>query len=838
MKKSALGLIGAICFLFSHSVWASDTASADLTLYTHTAELKPILSSFQLAKSTFLPDRFEDLGLSNYKTFNANYNAANCDAYPLSSCPAGTNCQTCPFNAKRFKALSCTAPYILSGGNCVCPAQVSLSNTNDRCTKYCGSTCIAKSCTPTANQTGCTNGTTNCANGCGANTRKCCVACTNKITSKPANSSYTYSSCYDGSSKQIQTGWKCNSGYHQSGTSCIKDCIANTCSGYTLASCPANANCSPCTITATSCATSGTKYKISSCQNGYTISGNTCIKAGIRDCSALQAAFNAASDGDTVSLSADITCTDMTLSATKNIKLNGAGHTLTFVNSAHAMNQSALDFWGNTITDLTINVENYKGYRRIYTTGSIPTTLNNVTVYTKAQLAYNAFLASNPIIISGTTKFIDSGTERSSSILIANSTLTVASNANLQISTKGSEAFVGKTLEVNGILDIKAQSLDQGIYADKITINKTGIININKDTPNITTNGIITDDITVIGELNINSKQNGINSTNTMIIEGNVNINAPNNTCHNINLKNGALNINEESSFKVDSFSQEGGILNIPNARSITINNLNQTGGHATINANSYTGNIYITSGKLVISNSGIIDLKNTLQVKGDAIVNIKSNHLTGIGTSISTSDNAQLNLDIDDGLNNYSQIILTGNSTINVNSQGTNHLLQELQLSDSAKINIKGNVSFESVLTDKGTSQYNYPQINIKCSSPQCVNSTITSGGITMNYGELNIENTHPTGNCLESTTVRTQFPRTIRLKCTNSRFLIKPAVGTMIESPYGLYRAISSAIVSVTLTNALNNDNTGFTKDASQKLTAMPAEFTKIFSEGIFAE
>ena len=111
--------------------------------------------------------------------------------------------------------------------------------------------------------------TYNCSNGCGANTRKRCVACTNKITSKPANSTYTYSSCYDGTTKQIQTGWKCNSGYHQKGSTCEKDCKANSCSGYSLSSCPANGNCSSCTVTNSDCSTGSKKYKITSCKSGY-----------------------------------------------------------------------------------------------------------------------------------------------------------------------------------------------------------------------------------------------------------------------------------------------------------------------------------------------------------------------------------------------------------------------------------------------------------------------------------------------------------------------------------------------------------------------------------------
>ena len=236
--------------------------------YSHTTELKPIPNSFQIAKSTFLPDRFEDLGLSDYDTLGNDYNIGNCDDYPLTSCPAGSLCQACPFNARRYRSYSCKAPYTFVNGKCTCPQGVALSNPNDKCTQYCGNTCIKKSCTPSTNQTDCTNGTQSCDNGCGQNTRQCCVACTNKITSKPANATYTYSDCYDGSNKRIQTGWVCNSGFHQKGSACEKDCNNTPCSGFTLSSCPSGYTCEKCTKTATDCTTSGTYYKLIGCPTG------------------------------------------------------------------------------------------------------------------------------------------------------------------------------------------------------------------------------------------------------------------------------------------------------------------------------------------------------------------------------------------------------------------------------------------------------------------------------------------------------------------------------------------------------------------------------------------
>ena len=302
MMKLFLLTVLSFCSYLGSGIFNNALAS-NVSLHNTPAyiqhELKPIPNSFQLAKATFLPDYAEG-PFSGYK-LDGDYNQkGNCDdedtlytkqncTYPkavvaASSCPFlpgyYTDCKCLP----QFKLTSCKSPYILGGDSCegkyekcVCPATVSLVYANDKCTQYCEGKCIKKSCSPTANQTGCTNGTQSCDDGCGGTSRKCCIPCTNKITSKPENSSYTYSSCTDGNgTKQIQNGWKCNKGYHEKNGECEKDCISNNCSGYPLSSCPTNANCSKCTITATNCSTDGVRYKIDSCNSGYILSGNSC----------------------------------------------------------------------------------------------------------------------------------------------------------------------------------------------------------------------------------------------------------------------------------------------------------------------------------------------------------------------------------------------------------------------------------------------------------------------------------------------------------------------------------------------------------------------------------
>ncbi len=64
----------------------------------------------------------------------------------------------------------------------------------------------------------------------------------------------------------------------------VKKCTENTCSGYTLDECPENGVCDKCTLKNTDCSSSGNKYKLTSCAEGYIVSanGNSCNKSLIQ----------------------------------------------------------------------------------------------------------------------------------------------------------------------------------------------------------------------------------------------------------------------------------------------------------------------------------------------------------------------------------------------------------------------------------------------------------------------------------------------------------------------------------------------------------------------------
>ena len=336
----------AAALLFAQPVFASDwpvlghaplLQDTDSHTYTHILGLEPIPNSYQLAKATFLPDAAESV-FGNRDSLDKDYNTADCadksSLYTTKNCTyprAVVYTSKCPFAPgyykecaclPQFKISSCTSPKILSSptcngkaASCICPASVSLVYTNDRCTQYCDGNCIAKSCTPTASETGCKYGTTSASNNCGG-TRTVCKPCNltpcSGISSKPANSSYTTSSCTDCSgTKTINTGWSCNSGYHQSGSSCVKDCTPATnetgcsygtysCSdgcGGTRTCCSAcskptcsgisskPSNSSYTTASCTDCSGTRTINTGWSCNSGYHQSGSSCVqdKAAVGD---------------------------------------------------------------------------------------------------------------------------------------------------------------------------------------------------------------------------------------------------------------------------------------------------------------------------------------------------------------------------------------------------------------------------------------------------------------------------------------------------------------------------------------------------------------------------
>ena len=112
LKKSFAFFI--LSLLFTYQAQASDFAqypNLDISLSQ--------TDSFQLAKTTFLPDKFEDLGFGGFTDIDHDYNPSECGAYPLSSCPKNATCNSCPSNSSKYKFVSCKTGYSYIGGSCL-----------------------------------------------------------------------------------------------------------------------------------------------------------------------------------------------------------------------------------------------------------------------------------------------------------------------------------------------------------------------------------------------------------------------------------------------------------------------------------------------------------------------------------------------------------------------------------------------------------------------------------------------------------------------------------------------------------------------------------------------
>ena len=196
---------------------------------------------------------------------NVSDKSCDCGCASTNSCGKCTSCKSCP-PSDPCAGVSCGANAYCSGGSCYCNSGYT-GNANSGCTKVetcvsggsnscygqtsscsssqiqtssckdCSGTmhysCRAKTCAEQGKKdcNGSCISTSECCGGCPSG-QKCengsCITscslpvCKDKVTSKPANSYYTTSSCTDCSgSHTINSGWRCNIGYTQSGNSCI-----------------------------------------------------------------------------------------------------------------------------------------------------------------------------------------------------------------------------------------------------------------------------------------------------------------------------------------------------------------------------------------------------------------------------------------------------------------------------------------------------------------------------------------------------------------------------------------------------------------------------------------
>lgn len=187
-----------------------------------------------------------------------------------SSTGCGETCYVCRYGNDCNTSCSSSENATATGG------------TNDFNGRACV-TCSPK-CTPSRSETGCECGSYSCSDGCGG-TRTCCNTCSDPTP--PSCTHSTHKSCSYGCETYCPCCSACKSCKSAPTTPTNPDpkpdpspttCTVQSCSGYSLSSCPSNGSCSSCTAVASNCSKS-TKYKLNSCNSGYTKSGNSCIKA-------------------------------------------------------------------------------------------------------------------------------------------------------------------------------------------------------------------------------------------------------------------------------------------------------------------------------------------------------------------------------------------------------------------------------------------------------------------------------------------------------------------------------------------------------------------------------
>ncbi len=284
---------------------------------TQQQKLRPMPEgSYQLARSVFLPNADDDIWYSEYdkipgiSTGESASNKCTESGYNLLSCPINGKCSPCPSDAAYKKLTSCAEGYKISASKTYCE-KFCAANYCDKSSPSgyfmtscpegmnCGEPCVEIS--TNCNQMNYYKVTTECINGYHYEGGRCVKNCeeiscgggsgtsrtwkdecpTGYLCTEIAN--YMTTDCKTGRCYQYKACDEANGYFKPSGSSpgvCEnKPCYnsVNNCTGYTLAQCPENGHCSECTIKKSDCSTGDTKYKLDSCDDGYEISGNSCI---------------------------------------------------------------------------------------------------------------------------------------------------------------------------------------------------------------------------------------------------------------------------------------------------------------------------------------------------------------------------------------------------------------------------------------------------------------------------------------------------------------------------------------------------------------------------------
>ena len=200
----------------------------------------------------------------------------DCSSYPLSACPDNATCSKCTDNDgnSSYRFDNCNSGYKEQSGICVCEKVCSDTFTG---TVPENATLKTETCTAcgvsTTIKTGysCNNGYSDKNGAC-----VCSTVCENTYTGAiPENASATTEQCTAcGKTTTITTGFTCNGGYNKQGNSCV---CAKVCKDTYTGGIPANAK--ALTELCTACGETSEIVIGFTCNSGYNQSGNSCVCA-------------------------------------------------------------------------------------------------------------------------------------------------------------------------------------------------------------------------------------------------------------------------------------------------------------------------------------------------------------------------------------------------------------------------------------------------------------------------------------------------------------------------------------------------------------------------------
>ena len=263
--------------------------------------------SYQLARSTFLPEATDDVWLSRYGKIPNNYNQSPCKkmGYPLKNqCPDHGNCSKCPSDSNYLRLDSCnndgSQRYQVSSDRTSCKkvCNVQTCNTSTYFMSTCPDGMDCDKCTEVKSD--CTTivhlkPTTRCISGFHYEGGRCVKDCA-EVKCGPGygiykewkdqcakgylctkrSTDYQTTDCKTGSCYQYKGCDEAN-GYFKPSWSSGGECeymacyqTATNCAGYSFTSCPANGVCDDsCTVKNKDCSTKETKYNLTGCASGY-----------------------------------------------------------------------------------------------------------------------------------------------------------------------------------------------------------------------------------------------------------------------------------------------------------------------------------------------------------------------------------------------------------------------------------------------------------------------------------------------------------------------------------------------------------------------------------------